>query len=57
MGNAPNDNDDFSVFTPFNDSSHFHTKCQITDFNNQPQVEVCRLGTSARRRMRGTVCF
>lgn len=33
----------FDQITPFNSSSHYHSKCQITDWNNQAQVETCRL--------------
>ena len=36
-------NMDFSQITPFNDPSHYHTSCEITNFNNQGQVEYCRL--------------
>ena len=34
---------DFQQIKPFNQSSHYHSKCQIEDFNNQNQVELCRL--------------
>lgn len=40
---------DYSSIVPFNQPSHYHdcsncpSGCQIQDFNNQPQVEVCRL--------------
>lgn len=34
---------DFSKIHPFNDASHYHDRCQITDWNNQQQVEYCRL--------------
>ena len=34
---------DFSKVTPFNDASYYHSKCDINDFNNQWQVENCRL--------------
>ena len=34
---------DFSKVIPFNDASHYHAKCQIEDWNNQWQVENCRL--------------
>jgi len=34
---------DFSKINPFNDASHYHDRCQITDWNNQQQVEYCRL--------------
>jgi len=40
---------DYSKIVPFNDPSHYHdcsncpSDCQIQDFNNQNQVELCRL--------------
>ena len=34
----------FSSFNPFNQESDFHSKCLITDYNNQTQVEQCWLG-------------
>jgi alpha-amylase len=34
---------DYSQIYPFNQSSYYHTPCQITDWNNQDQVENCRL--------------
>lgn len=34
---------DFGRITPFNDASHYHSKCQITDWNDQGNVEYCRL--------------
>lgn len=34
---------DFSSLNPFNSSSHYHDYCEIVDFNNQNQVENCRL--------------
>ena len=34
---------DFSQINPFNQSSYYHSKCQIEDWNNQQQVEQCRL--------------
>eukprot|EP00300_Choanocystis_sp_HF-7_P006902 c14974_g1_i2.p1 GENE.c14974_g1_i2~~c14974_g1_i2.p1 ORF type:complete len:471 (+),score=79.90 c14974_g1_i2:22-1434(+) len=34
---------DFSSLNPFNSSSHYHSYCDINDFNNQNQVENCRL--------------
>ena len=34
---------DFSEVTPFNDSSYYHSKCQINNFNNQTEVEYCRI--------------
>ncbi|XP_019851448.1 PREDICTED: alpha-amylase-like [Amphimedon queenslandica] len=38
-----NDWSNFAKFVPFNDQSHYHSYCLITDFTNQQQVEVCRL--------------
>ncbi len=35
--------DDFSQFTPFNESLHYHEFCSIQDFENQQEVEDCRL--------------
>ena len=35
---------DYSGINPFNQTSHYHPLCQIKDWNNQEQVEVCRLG-------------
>lgn len=34
---------DFSKVTPFNSPDHYHDQCDITDWNNQWQVENCRL--------------
>jgi alpha-amylase len=34
---------DFSQITPYNQSTYYHSNCQITDWNNQSQVENCRL--------------
>ncbi|KAJ5073280.1 alpha-amylase [Anaeramoeba ignava] len=34
---------DFAAITPFNTSDSYHSKCQIVDWNNQWQVENCRL--------------
>ena len=34
----------FSAFNPFNEASDFHPRCNITDYNNQTQVEQCWLG-------------
>ena len=33
----------FQLVNPFNQSAHYHDKCQIEDWNNQQQVELCRL--------------
>jgi alpha-amylase len=44
MGNQNyGDWSNFAKFVPFNDQSHYHSYCLITDFTNQNQVEVCRL--------------
>jgi len=32
-----------SGIVPFNDPAHYHTLCEITDWNDQQQVEICRL--------------
>lgn len=34
---------DFQKVNPFNDPSHYHTKCQINNWNDQNEVEYCRL--------------
>lgn len=34
---------DFSQISPFNRAEHYHNKCDINDWNNQWQVENCRL--------------
>ncbi len=34
---------DFSRIFPFNQQDHYHSNCDINDWNNQPQVENCRL--------------
>jgi alpha-amylase len=34
---------DYSRITPFNSADHYHEVCQIVDWNNQNQVENCRL--------------
>nr|CAG4712802.1 unnamed protein product [Naegleria fowleri] len=34
---------DFAEISPFNQSSHYHAYCEITDWTNQTQVEICRL--------------
>jgi alpha-amylase len=44
MGNQKNgDWNDFSFFSPFNEAQHYHSYCLITNFNNQTEVEICRL--------------
>ncbi|KAJ5129145.1 Glycoside hydrolase superfamily [Penicillium bovifimosum] len=35
---------DYSVFSPFNSSSYFHSYCSISDYNDQSNVENCWLG-------------
>lgn len=35
--------DDFSSINPFNSPDHYHNKCDIQNWNNQWQVENCRL--------------
>jgi len=34
---------DYGQISPFNQSYHYHGDCQINDWNNQSQVENCRL--------------
>jgi len=34
---------DFSQIYPFNKSEHYHDDCQITNWNDQANVEYCRL--------------
>ena len=34
---------DYSQITPFNSAEHYHDPCDIVDWNNQWQVENCRL--------------
>ncbi|KAK3087038.1 hypothetical protein FSP39_000766 [Pinctada imbricata] len=33
----------FTGFSPFNQTEHYHTLCEITDWKNQNEVELCRL--------------
>jgi len=40
--NGPSDH--FSQFTPFAKAEYYHAECQIQDWNNQTEVEYCRLG-------------
>ena len=35
--------DEFSAVEPFNDASHYHEDCEIRDWNDQWQLENCRL--------------
>ena len=35
--------EDFSKIYPLNKSEHYHTTCQINNWNNQNEVENCRL--------------
>lgn len=34
---------DYSKLVPFNDAKYFHSKCDIVHWDNQPEVETCRL--------------
>jgi alpha-amylase len=34
---------DFTQISPFNSSAHYHPTCNIVDFQNQTQMELCRL--------------
>jgi alpha-amylase len=33
----------YEMVNPFNSSEYYHSKCQIEDWNNQEEVENCRL--------------
>jgi alpha-amylase len=33
----------YQLINPFNQSQYYHSKCQIVDWNDQSQVEYCRL--------------
>jgi alpha-amylase len=44
MGPQSGGDGDFSVYAQFNRPEYFHPLCQIVDWNNQTQVELCRLG-------------
>ena len=35
--------EDYSSITPFNKSQDYHKKCKITNWDDQGQVEYCRL--------------
>lgn len=35
---------DYSVFSPFNHQSYYHNFCEISNYNNQTNVEDCWLG-------------
>lgn len=39
---APID-EQYQLVNPFNQSKYYHSKCQIEEWNNQTQVEYCRL--------------
>ncbi|XP_076435565.1 uncharacterized protein LOC143275379 [Babylonia areolata] len=43
MGYPVGDAYNFTDFVPFNQTWHYHTLCEISDFSNQTQVEICRL--------------
>jgi alpha-amylase len=43
MGNAQKD---VSMFSPFNRPEHYHDYCLIKNYNDQKQVEYCRIGSS-----------
>lgn len=42
--NGPGSSTDFTTFNPFNSASYFHSYCQISNYNDQTQVENCWLG-------------
>ncbi|KAF9889657.1 hypothetical protein FE257_007165 [Aspergillus nanangensis] len=35
---------DYSVFTPFNNSDYFHSYCQVTDWNDFTNAQLCQTG-------------
>ncbi|KAK2949373.1 putative Alpha-amylase A type-1/2 [Blattamonas nauphoetae] len=35
--------ENFGRVNPFNSASHYHSRCDIKDYNNQHEVEYCRL--------------
>ena len=35
--------EDYSSVVPFNKSEYFHQRCQINNWNDQNEVETCRL--------------
>ncbi|KAL4816036.1 glycoside hydrolase superfamily [Aspergillus spinulosporus] len=41
---GPGGSTDFSIFTPFNSASYFHSYCAINNYDDQWQVENCFLG-------------
>jgi alpha-amylase len=41
MGNTFNE---FDMFYPFNSSEYYHQYCLIKNYNNQREVEYCRIG-------------
>ncbi|KAL4919235.1 glycoside hydrolase superfamily [Aspergillus aurantiobrunneus] len=41
---GPGGSTDFSIFTPFNSASYFHSYCPINNYNDQWQSENCYLG-------------
>ncbi|KAJ5772754.1 hypothetical protein N7457_007650 [Penicillium paradoxum] len=48
MGYAGSGNSvDYSVFTPFDSSSYFHSYCLISNYNDQSNVENCWLGDTS----------
>ncbi|KAI5814531.1 glycoside hydrolase superfamily [Pyronema omphalodes] len=36
---------DISTFSPFNNAGYYHDYCTITDYNNQSNVEYCRIAS------------
>ncbi|KAL4880730.1 glycoside hydrolase superfamily [Aspergillus karnatakaensis] len=44
---GPGASTDFSIFTPFNSASYFHSYCAINNYDDQWQVENCYLGSNA----------
>jgi alpha-amylase len=43
-GKDPRTDIDYSIFTPFNDRRFYHPWCNITNFDNYTEAQVCWLG-------------
>ncbi|KAJ5690457.1 glycoside hydrolase superfamily [Penicillium macrosclerotiorum] len=43
-GSDPATHVDYSVFTPFNNSDYFHAACNITDWDNFTNAQLCQTG-------------
>lgn len=43
-GKDPGSNVDYSVFQPFNDKKYFHSYCEIKDYDNYTDAQICWFG-------------